>query len=113
MSIFTEHTAPPRKTVYVAEALFRIALFYSVTTMIFGLSSLIEAPQAAAYDDNLSIMLAQDGTLFMVMSAWFGALAIFFRQRPYGLTLSAWLAQGLLFLQFAIFAGAMWPLASN
>ncbi len=113
MSIFTEHTVPQQKTVYVAEVLFRTALFYSVTTMVFGLGSLIEAPQAAAYDDNLSIMLAQDGTLFVVMSAWFAALAIFFRQRPYGLTLSAWLAQGFLFLQFAIFAGAMWPLASN
>ena len=113
MSIFTEHSRPPRKTVFAAEVLFRISIFYSVATLIFGLSSLGEAPWAAAYDGQLGIMLAQDGTLFVLMSIWFGALAMFFRQRPHGLSLPAEAAQFLLFLQFAVFAGAMWPLASN
>lgn len=111
MSIFTEYTSPPRKTVFVTEILFRIALFYSVSTLAFGLTSLFEAPWAAAYDDELPLVLAQDGTLFMVMSVWFGALAGFFQEHSYGATFPAGWARWFLFLQFAIFAWAMWPLA--
>ena len=113
MSTCTEYFLPPRKTVNVAEVLFRIALFYSVSTLIVGLSSLVEAPRVAAYDDLLALLLAQDGTLFLLMSAWFGALAFFFRHRPMGLTFPAGVAQMFLFLQFALFAGAMWPLQPN
>lgn len=110
MSIFSEYPRSPRKTVFVTEILFRVAFFYSVCTMIFGVISLFEAPWAAAFDDHLAIVLAQDGTLFLLMSAWFGALAGFFRQRPYGVTCPAEGARIFLFLQFAIFAWAMWPL---
>ncbi len=111
MSIFTEYSCSPRKTVFVTEMLFRVALFYSVSTMIFGVTSLFEAPWVAAFDDQLAIVLAEDGTLFLLMSAWFGALAGFFQQRPYGVTLHAEAARIFLFLQFALFAWAMWPLS--
>lgn len=113
MSIFTEYSCSPRKTVFVTEILFRIALFYSVCTMIFGVTALFEAPWVAAFDDQLAIVLAQDGTLFLLMSAWFGALAAFFQQRPYGVVFSAEAARLVLFLQFAIFAWAMWPLTQG
>lgn len=113
MSIFTEYSCSPRRTVFVTEILFRIALFYSVSTMIFGITALFEAPWAAAFNDHLAIVLAQDGTLFLLMSAWFGALAGFFQQRPYGMTFPAESARIFLFLQFAIFAWAMWPLAQG
>ena len=112
MSIFIEYTRPPRKTVFVTEVLFRIALFYSVSTMIFGLTSLFEAPWAAAYDEHLCLVLAQDGTLFMLMSTWFAALACFFQEHHFGATFSAGWARMFLFLQFAIFGWAMWPLAN-
>lgn len=111
MSFFTEYTIPPRRTVFVTETLFRIALFYSVSTLAFGLTSLFEAPWAAAYDDELPLVLARDGSIFILMSVWFGALAGFFQEQSYGATCPASWARFFLFLQFALFGWAMWPLA--
>lgn len=107
MSIFAEYPSPPNRQVYLTEVLFRIALFYSVATLIVGLASWFEAPWSAFYDDRLPLILAQDGALFIVLSCWFGTLATFFRRRFYGATLPRLLAHWILFFQFIIFGLAM------
>jgi hypothetical protein len=110
MSIFVEHSSPPARQVFLTETLFRLSIFYCAATMVFGLSSWFQAPWTGVYDTHLPILLAEDGALFMLLSAWFGALATFFRQRPCGETVPAGYSQCFLFLQFLIFGVALWPL---
>ncbi len=110
MSIFVEYSSPPPKRVLLSEIMFRIAIFYSAATLVFGLTAWFEAPWSAAFDSRLPLLLAQDGALFLMLSAWFGALATFFRQRPCVESVPLACSRGFLFLQFLIFGAAMWPL---
>ncbi|MFN8612203.1 MAG: hypothetical protein U0931_31955 [Vulcanimicrobiota bacterium] len=111
MSIFVEYSSAPPRRVFVTEVLFRVAMFYCAATLVFGLTSWFEAPWMAGYDEQLPLMLAQDGAIFLLLSCWFGTLATFFSQRFYGATVPAFASRWFLFLQFLLFGLAMWPLA--
>lgn len=109
MSIFVEHPGPRANRMYGTEILYRIAIFYSVATLVLGLTSWFEAPWSAAFDDQLPLILTQDGALFLVLSCWFATLATFFRRRFYGPSVPQWIARWFLFVQFVIFGLAMGP----